>query len=379
MLHRLPVLLSVLLASCIYDSGPFDDGAAADDPEAVYMSFTLSTAGASTRAASRGAAPDDAGDAWADGYVPSDAVEFEERILRDRFCAAFYDTADGSYLGRLDNIICSDYAQSASGGIYEFHGTLRLYDSGMTVEKLRTKSVRMMVAANMPAEMPDALLGEGLRSVGGGLGSLTSNYAGREGDFEAIPMWGVCTASLRGIEPGEVYDMGSISLLRSMAKIEVCVKKDATPGKLSIESVTVANANTSGCVLPGKWNELAKTEDLKFGETLRIPDKTGVGTMRFHKADANGAIVFYLPECRNAQGDSEVFMTVGYTLGGESHEGIIRFCPYTDDGAPVGRPLWDIVRNHHYKYEIAHSESGGFLFRVRIEDMEKGGEWTYEY
>lgn len=353
------------LSSCAHDEDPTANDV---NPQALYVAFRLTTSvvsGPSTT--SRGSVPDntDKG-AWGDGYSSSETIEFEEKILKDKFHVVFYDFGDNSYVGCLDNILCTELTQSGAGGIYTFHGELKLEQTGMTVEQLRQKSVKMMVIANMP-DVPEASLKNGLSDSG--LGHLTYDYIGQEGDFQAVPMWGVASPDLSAITPGKTLNLGTVSLLRAMAKVEVCVNRaDPNLNNVNVKSVTVNRANISGYGLPSNWTGIGETSDLKFAETLRIPDDATPVSRTFAKADDQGAVIFYMPECRNNPGDDEIILTVIYTADSEEREGTIRLCPYANGRPGNGSELWDVIRNHHYRYEIA--SIGVIKFKVSVH------EWT---
>ena len=358
-------LLAAGLSSCIYDEYQVVDDR---NPQALYVAFRLTAAVVPESAAtSRSSEPDNAGDgAWGNDYSSSEPIEFEEKILKDKFHVAFYDSGNNSYVGCLDDILCTELTQSGSGGIYTFHGELKLEDIGMTVEELRQKKVKMMVVANIP-DIPDVLLKRGLSDSG--LGSLIYEYIGQEGDFPAVPMWGVSSPDLSAIAPGKTLNLGTVNLLRVMAKVEVCVNRaDPTLAPVNVKSVTVNRVNVSGYGLPGNWNGIGKTSDLKFSETLRIPDDATPVSRVFAKADNQGAVIFYMPECGNSPGAEEIVLTVTYTVDSEERQGIIRLCPYANGSPSNGNELWDVVRNHHYRYEIA--SIGVLKFKVSVH------EWT---
>lgn len=357
-----------------------------ENPQTIYVTFRLATRGTAGKRAPtlRTVPPDGTGDgSWGGGYEQSGSVGFEDKILGDGLHVTFYDAADGSYAGRLENIVCippgEDYVR-------EIYAELRLDNLETTLEELQLhqKKLKMMVMANMPdVTDDDDALKAGLSSEADGPGSLTYRYIGQsEEDFPAIPMWGVCSPDLSAITPGKRLDLGNVELLRAMAKVEVGVDKgNEALAKLDVKvkSVTLNKVNKSGYGLPGKWNEKGNTTDLKFDETLRVPP--GVETVQdtvFGKADADGSVVFYLPECENGNeaGEEGLTMTVTYTVEGEERQGTIHFCPYSDGHPavdtkdPAGR--WDIVRNHHYQYMISGIDV--IKFTTNVHPWDDGGE-----
>ncbi len=379
--------LWVSVCAVLFSCAGADDSPAADvgkpQEEPVYVSFKLSLQRATVAEVSRGAVPDNpfGGELWGDDYVSSEAIAFDDRLLRTSLYISLYESTGGSYVGQIVDLTCIGLSQTSVADTYIFVGALQLADTDISTEELQRKTVKMMVTANV-SDDEGMLTGPGLTQTDAGPGSMTYECIGQTEDFNYIPMWGVCTKSLAGIKQGERFDMGQVSLLRAMAKIEVGVNKDNPELEdVSVKSVAVSRVNRKGYVMPGKWNELAETSDLSFAQTLRIPSEAGRAEKRSFGKNAVPDLCFYLPECANAQGDDEIVMTVTYAVGGEVRQGSIHLCPYTD-GKPDGAPLWDIVRNHHYWYVITSvgaNREDGLRFKVTIEDMEKGGEWTYEY
>lgn len=342
------VALCTALFSCTRDDGT--------DPQALYVTFRLALPEASDgTVVSKSGVPYNPNDgSWGDSYESSEAIGFEDKILKDQFHVTFYNADEtGEYAGWLENIVCTDFTSSGTDRLYEFHAELKLAGN-MDVEQLRKTKMKMMVVANM--EVDDALLKAPL-STDNGLGNLKYRYIGQssEDGFPAIPMWGVCSPDLGTIEPGVTSDLGDVYLLRAMAKIEVCVDRgNESLSDVNVTKVTVSKANCSGFGLPGNWKNVASTTDLKFSGTLRPDDSAApIGERTFADVD-NGSVIFYLPECRNGDSEDEIKMTVAYTVnGGEDElEGTIYLCPYNDSGYPVHSEQWDIVRNHYYQYTI---------------------------
>ncbi len=372
-------IVCTALSSCIYEGA--DEGG---NPQALYVTFRLAMSGATEGGgASKATAPedaavskasvpnDDSNGSWGDAYGPSDANGFENKILKDQFHVTFYDSQDGNYAGRLENILCTGYAQAGQEYICEFRAELK---TDLSVDELRTKNMKMMVVANVP-NVTDGTLQTAIptSSVDAGLGSLTYSYVEQPGSgFPAIPMWGVYSLNLSDIAPGVAKDLGTVDLLRALAKVEVCVDRtNKTLDDVKVKSVTVSRVNTSGYGLPGKWNEIAKTTDLKFAETLRVPAGVVTAESRVFNADAGGTVVFYLPECVNGTaGNNEIKMTVAYTVDdSDERTGEILFCPYSGGSPLQDSERWDIVRNHHYKYEI--TSVGVIRFKASVHEWDE--------
>ncbi len=356
-------ILSLAASSCIYDDEP---AGPVSDKDSVRIVFTLNLSENQTRqSVSRASVPDSPGGiSWGDEYTSEGAIDFENRILRDNFEVTFYNADNGRYIGQLIDVECTDVS-SATGDAYRFSGRLAAADDeNMTTELFGTMNVKMMVTANVASRIPE--LSADYSGVSTAGGRIMYSQCGRPGaSFEAIPMWGVSTKIPAGIVPNRPYDWGEIYLLRAMAKVQVLI--DRTKENLEgvkLESVSVSRANTSGFVLPGNWNVLSQTADLKFSETLRVPAGASTATdLTYAASGVDGdEVTFYLPECVNGGDDGEITLTVNYTAWGQKQSGEIRLCPYVD-GRPVGTPLWDIVRNHIYRYTVV-SASFDLMYTV---------------
>lgn len=349
-----------MLAACaaLHSCVP-DDMAAAIDPAALYVTFRVAAPSADGMAA-MGMVPGGDGGTWGDGYALDPAAPSEETV-RDLH-AAFFDAADGSYVGRISDITFSP----SSSGVYLAQGVVIPEDPEVTVEELRGKTLRLMCVANVPVLLaPDwyGLCRKGL-AAGDGLGGLT--FTAPSSVPASIPMWGVCTPGLSGLKAGEALELGGVPLLRATAKVVVTLADNEDLEGVTLKGATLSHANTKGYVVPGGWDKAASTKDLAFAGTTRIPADAGP-TASFSAPASGGSIIFYLPECVNGTGAAEMVMTVTYEQDGEEGQGEIRFCPY-DGGQPDMSKPWDIVRNHCYMFTINSVASSMIMFSVHAED-----------
>lgn len=306
---------------------------------------------------------------WGDDYNKEDALSAENRILWDDLSVAFFSENGGTFIGYLEDIHCVNLLPGDNQYTYECNGILKTMEE-MTVEELVEKlrsagQVKTMVTANV-ANLQQEILDAGINSLNAGLGEVKYSCNGSfDGNFPAIPMWGVTVNDFSGLPPGMSMSLGNVALLRSVAKVEVLVSdelKETSGNTVQLESVSVNRMNSSGYVLPGKWNEIEKTEALRFSETSRIP-ATVEETENTFQVQGDGTVVFYLPECGNMAGENEIIMTVRYTVEDEEREGEIHLCNY-ENGVPDTENLWDVVRNHLYRYIITNT--GEIKFEVEV-------------
>ena len=82
-----------------------------------------------------------------------------------------------------------------------------------------------------------------------------------------IPMWGVKTHTIQ-YEDGEVkevQDLGVIDILRSGAKVSVELVGTALEEGYTIGDIKINHVAAAGYSVPGNWNQIEKTTDLKTG------------------------------------------------------------------------------------------------------------------
>lgn len=354
----LAAMSAVGLTGCVTD-GEGPDCPDRPDPEvdALVVSFRVAVPSPAASRAATPPVPDngDAGTDWSD-YLEGEEIEFENTLLARNFTVTLYNATDNSYLGRVTAFVLDKVtASTGTADYYEFRGVLELQNINMTEAELGAITAKMAITAN--GEPTDAQKTSGLTDMNG-LAALTFSKIGQQADFDAIPMWGVATKSLSGIKKGETFDFGDISLLRAMAKIEVNFDRSetSTVKDLALTGVTMNRTNPSGYLLPGNWSAIAETTKLKFEETLRIPSGLTPSEGSFSTTSDDGAIIFYVPEIKNATGNDEIKLTVGYLDDARQPQtGEIRFVKYGTDGKPVADPTpWDIIRNHHYSFTITN-------------------------
>lgn len=410
----LPVaLLCIGLSSCIYDDGDMADepGDGAD----LMVSFTMRmernrsgrevTDHTVAKAGSR-VSDYDGSQTWGTIDPTEQGNEFDNRLLKEHFHMLLLEKGTNKVVGKMehDNMDVLIYDPYEDYTIVQFWGVL---DTNLSTEELSSDDkYKVMIFAN-----GDNACATELGAVLDG--GITFSHVGQPGDknsagkaFDAIPMWGVAEAKLAGIKPGQRWNItgmpeqGSdpIWMLRAMAKIVVDVDTDkdgnltdAVKG-VKLTSLTVSNCNTNGAMLPNNWGTIKDTKSLKIENTLRIPESpfatTGFGKDLKVTENEQGVtrFEFYVPEYNNEDENiSEFVMTVGYTVDGTDKEpGTIHICKYAD-GKPVadanGKKRWPIVRNHIYQYTITGvgPTKEDLRFKVTIADMEKGGDYVFDY
>ena len=302
-------LLSLLsLASCSRN----DEVAVAEGEEGkVYVTLTLSING--EEAGSRAT--------WEDNDNPEDGNEWENTI--DDLQILIYD-ANNNYVGKVEDLI-----QLLDG---RYSGTL-----SSDAEWTGNTNYKIMAFANCP-------------SIDDPSNISTLDYT--RANVSYIPMWGVTTAQFN-LTPGVSEDIGSIDLLRAMAKVEVFMDAEG----YIIDNISVDKSNPQGYCLPNGYNSVSETDRLDMeGETPASFNPYTSGTPESKAED--GQHYIYLPEYDNSTKPAKIQVTVN----GETYE--LEFKDY-ENGAPKDETPYNIVRNHIYRYTITGVNDGKLIIKYK--------------
>lgn len=317
-------LLSLLsFASCSRN----DEVAVAEGEEGkVYVTLTLSING--EEVGSRAT--------WEDNDNRGDGNEWENTI--DDLQILIYD-ANNNYVGKVEDLI-----QLLDG---RYSGTL-----SSDAEWTGNTNYKIMAFANCP-------------SIDNPSNISTLDYT--RANVSYIPMWGVTTTTF-DLTPGESDDIGSIDLLRAMAKVEVFMDAEG----YTIDKISVDKSNPQGYCLPNGYNSVSETDRLDMeGETPASFNPYTSGTPESKAAD--GQHYIYLPEYDNSTKPAKIQVTVN----GETY--YLEFKDY-ENGVPTGDP-YDIVRNHIYRYTITGVNDGKLTFEYKVllwEEVESAIGWNPE-
>ena len=220
---------------------------------------------------------------------------------------------------------------------HEFVGEVEV-DANVTTN---SQAAKVMVYANM--NNPDQKI-------------FTINY--KEDGFpntgvEYIPMWGVQTIQNLSLTPGIRNDLGTIYLLRSMAKVEVIMANN----EFEISGINIKGYNNMGYCLPNGWDNATITTNLDLeGVFNPIPTHVDDQMPKFRESiTENGfkCYTVYVPEYRNIAPDAQTSVTpstIAVTIGDKEYN--IEFKKYVD-GEATGE-AYNIIRNHLYRFSITN-------------------------
>ena len=326
-LHILFFLCGALLlpGGCITEEGgtPADTGSAQ-----VSFVLSLTDAGTSTRATT-----------WGDEYENEDGNAYENRIDPDDVQVMLFD-ADG-YVATVD--ILSYYPLNDGTADYRFIGSVTAEDDELTAGQYK-----LMVFANC-----------GKIADNSNLGSLSFAYdaVNVKAESQLIPMWGVITEELT-LEKGKQQDLGTIDLLRAMAKIEINLAS-AISGTHTITGATLSKYNSQGYCLPKDYAAVGNTKELEQ-ETGTNDNNEEISTFHPLSSASTEALPLvistdkktawlYIPEYDNSPTDAAA-ISITLSDGSNTTTGTLEFKDYAD-GTATG-DAHDIVRNHIYRYTV---------------------------
>lgn len=309
------LLSLLLLASCSRN----DEVAVAEGGKGkVYVTLTLSINGEEVGSRATWNTEQD---------TDEEGVGWENKI--DDLQILIYDDAD-EYVGTVEDLFASNsqYVGTLSGtnwqsGIYKF-----------------------VVLANFTASNTR-------------LADLASIHYNQNAEY--IPMWGVLKSQFK-FAAGERTNIGSIDLLRAMAKVEVNFA-ESFPSDYEIGAITISPYNTQGYCLPAGYESVETTGALDREEAGTAysfnPLAASASTSSLIFTEENGKYYIYLPEYENTETNAA---KIKVTVNGEPYE--LEFKDY-ENGAPKEGTQYDIVRNHIYRYTITGVNDGKLVIKYK--------------
>lgn len=312
------LLSLLLLASCSRN----DEVAVAEGEEGkVYVTLTLSINGEEVGSRATWNSEQD---------TDEEGVGWENKI--DDLQILIYD-ANNNYVGKVEDLI-----QLLDG---RYSGTL-----SSDAEWTGNTNYKIMAFANCP-------------SIDNPSNISTLDYT--RANVSYIPMWGVTTTTF-DLTPGESDDIGSIDLLRAMAKVEVSFSDDFPTDEYTIGDITLSPYNTQGYCVPAGYASVETTGALdreEAGAAYSFNPLTSVSTSSLTFTEENGKYYIYLPEYENTETNAA---KIKVTVNGETYD--LEFKDY-ENGAPKEGTQYDIVRNHIYRYTITGVNDGKLVIKYK--------------
>lgn len=329
-INRYKSTLTVSLMFCLLStmSCGFDDGYDNEDQndDAVRVAFRMSYANGNTRAANKG---------WDDYDPKDDGTAYENAINTEQLQIKVCDE-NGTIIGDVENVIAINNGTDTNPD-YSITGTWE-----NAADEL-SKAKKIMVFANCGTSIvtPDNIQNLAFAS------SATTQY---------IPMWGVTTLT-NELVVGKSNYLGTIDLLRSLAKVKVKLADGMKSRKYSLGAMQLNNYNTSGYTLPLTYNTVASTAAIRFGNSLHANSSWAQSIVM--TGDGDESIMLYIPEYDNINAAADRKATISLQLmrdGEEEGNYTLHFCNYTPEGAPDAASTYNIQRNHYYEYTVGRTD-----------------------
>lgn len=325
-INRYKSTLTVSLMFCLLStmSCGFDDGYDNEDQndDAVRVAFRMSYANGNTRAANEG---------WDDYDPKDDGTAYENAINTEQLQIKVCDE-NGTIIGDVENVIAINNGTDTNPD-YSITGTWE-----NAADKL-SKAKKIMVFANCGTSIVTP-------------GNIQNLAFARSATTQYIPMWGVTTLT-NELVVGKSNNLGTIDLLRSLAKVKVKLADGMKSRKYSLGAMQLNNYNTSGYTLPLTYNTVASTAAIRFGNSLHANSSWAQSITMTNNDDES--IMLYIPEYDNINAAADRKATISLQLmrdGEEEGNYTLHFCNYTPEGAPDAASTYNIQRNHYYEYTV---------------------------
>lgn len=329
-INRYKSTLTVSLMFCLLStmSCGFDDGYGNEDQNdnAVMVAFRMSYANGNTRAANEG---------WDDYDPKDDGTAYENAINTEQLQIKVCDE-NGTIIGDVDNVIAINNGTDTNPD-YSITGTWE-----NAADKL-SKAKKIMVFANCGTSIVTP-------------GNIQNLAFARSATTQYIPMWGVTTLT-NELEMGKSNNLGTIDMLRSLAKVKVRLADGMKARNYSLGAMQLNNYNTSGYTLPLTYNTAASTAAIRFGNSLHANSSWAQSIAM--TGDGEESIMLYIPEYDNINAATDRKATISLQLmrdGEEEGNYTLHFCNYTPEGAPDAASTYNIQRNHYYEYTVGRTD-----------------------
>lgn len=178
-----------------------------------------------------------------------------------------------------------------------------------------------------------------------------------------IPMWGVTTLT-KDLVVGKQNNLGTIDLLRSLAKVKVKMADGMKARGYALGSITFNNYNTEGYTLPLTYNTSKNTKEILFSGSLNAKPSWSQSVTMTNTDEES--IMLYIPEYDNkaAAADRKASITLNLKCdGADDGTYTLQFCNYVD-GVADPSTLYNIQRNHYYEYTVNKDDGLNVTLKV---------------
>lgn len=318
----------------------------------------------------------------ADGYEDGVGLESTIDIASKNFRIYFFDV-DGKYITEWQYPNEMHVLTSQKYWLYTFTGVvpkeLELYSN-----------FSVMVLANWP-DYPDRHEGISLtdKSIDDFVGATWACFDAFD-SFELsiaekrlIPFYGLASYKNITFAEDDTRDLGSIDLLRAMAKVEVTLT--GLPDDVELEEAPlIRGINPKGYCAPlgpigtgDDWDtDYVENIHLPFADNKNSPDAKG-NTAPMLRVGETDTWIAYLPEFDNKNA-GEDYSRIELKLSYREEPFVLNFATYGNDGRPDNvYSRFDIRRNDLYRFNVK-GDLHEILFNLEVEPWEFGGKTEIE-
>ena len=326
-------ILVIGLLACLFAACSDNVDAPVQESHPVQVGFTLSTGGGYGSRASHGAATDESGTGF-ENYI--DVVGRDFRFYIFDKDSKFVDELKTLMVMPMDN---SEYPTT-------YHVTGELNDIPPADESFKVVAITSW--DSYPTDLE-----KGVTTIDDVCEASKYNYKRPfiPSKTHKIPMYGVMTHEAVEFKPNLNTDLGTIDMLRAMAKVEVKFA-EGIPSAYTLKSVQLHNFTAHGMAAPKGVDTNTPTECNDLVHALHMDHEYTVNTtpLDFPITENRGMII-YIPEYKNVDFEAPSYITVTIGHGDHTKDYNIYFRNY-ENGKPKDGEQIDIVRNHHYLFTI---------------------------
>lgn len=341
-------LFGVLTTSCSQDE-VLEEVTGHGEKEKVTVCFSIAMNGTESRSRA----------SWNNNDNPKTGVGFENDIDFSPENFEVKLTLPQDNAPTVQNTVQNIVYWKTADNVYEFVGEVEISNPSNTTYE----NAKVEIFANIAKEEREFEVNY-------------TKYPGRGVDY--IPMWGIHTFNELSLIPGERNPLGTIYLLRAMAKIEVTLSDELMRENYFIKSASLNKHNAMGNLLPN--NNSAENVGITTGydmDNCFNPYDKGNETpidgqaIGFNVSSDKKSCTIYVPEYNNIEDDLKIQPIIykKETKNGEEIEtqitGTLNLPGYFE--MSIQKEIKALVRNHWYQYNITGINDGyelGFTMTV---------------
>lgn len=250
---------------------------------------------------------------------------------------ALYDT-DNKFVGNVSDLIM---LQKDDDGTRRYLGKLPVKSDNTDLIE-QGKEYKLMLFANCnPTETDLANPYE-----------ITFRHETPTQPTKEIPMWGVISPVTFTLDKQVAQEIGSIDLLRAMAKIAVGLSPELRAQGYSLTGPYIDDANFTGYLLPKGWSTVGATAEIDPDNAIheyKVIEHQELGLTAFTD---DGYWRAYMPEISSTEGSRPVISLRVQKDGSQVGDFNLQFGDYDAAGRFIPGSYRDVVRNHIYRYNI---------------------------